>query len=124
MLLQSRKMALVGPAEAARRLGISIKALRHYERRGLVNPRRTERGWRLYAEEDIERLSQALAFRAMGFGLSQIANLLDAEPGDLAAALAVQEEQLRDRRQALDEALAALREARRRFGAPGLRLVA
>lgn len=124
MLLQNRKMALVGPAEAARRLGISIKALRHYERRGLVNPRRTERGWRLYAEEDIERLSQALAFRAMGFGLSQIANLLDAEPGDLAAALAVQEEQLRDRRQALDEALAALREARRRSGAPGLRLVA
>jgi len=103
--------ALVGPAEAARRLGISIKALKLYERRGLVRPRRTGRGWRLYAAGDLERLSRALAFRAMGFGLSQIAGLLDGPSGTVAAALAAQEQQILRRRVELDAALAALRAA-------------
>lgn len=124
--MQTRRMeaALVGPAEAARRLGISIKALRLYERRGLVKPRRTGRGWRLYAAEDLERVSRALAFRAMGFSLSQIAGLLDAAPGELAAALAAQEAHLAVARAGLDAALEAVRRARRRTGAAGLRLVA
>lgn len=116
---------LAGPAEAARRLGISIKALRVYERCGLVTPRRTRRGWRAYAAEDLERVSRALAFKAMGFGLSQIATLLDAEPGDVTVALAAQEAQLTDRRAALDNALGNLRDARRNLrGATALRLVA
>lgn len=115
---------LAGPAEAARRLGISIKALRVYERLGLVTPRRTRRGWRVYRPQDMERLSRALAFKAMGFGLSQIAGLLDAGSDQVAAALAAQEAQLRDRRAELDNALENLRDARRRLGAPSLRLVA
>jgi DNA-binding transcriptional MerR regulator len=124
MLMRSVEAALVGPAEAARRLGISIKALRIYERRGLVKPRRTARGWRLYAPQDLERVSQALAFRAMGFSLSQIVGLMDAAPGELAAALAAQEAHLRAARSGLDAALDAVRRARRRTGAAGLRLVA
>ena len=125
MLLRKQERALLGPAEVARRLGVSIKALRLYERRGLVRPRRTARGWRLYNEDDIDRLGQALAFKAMGFGLSQIATLLDAGPADVAAALAVQEERLRQQRAAMEAALANLRDARRRYGAQTmLRLVA
>lgn len=121
-MLMRNEMA--GPAEAARRLGVSIKALRLYEQRGLVAPRRTRDGWRFYTPQDIERLAQALAFKAMGFSLSQIAGLLDAGPAEVAAALAAQEVQLQSRRTALDEAFGALRDARRRLGAANLRLVA
>ena len=124
MLNPRPEMMLAGPAEASRRLGISIKALRVYERCGLVTPRRTRRGWRVYEPGHMARLSEALAFKAMGFGLSQIATLLDAGPDDVAAALAAQEAQLRDRRAALDDALGNLRDARRKLGAPSLRLVA
>lgn len=35
------------PAEAARRLGVSTKALRVYEAHGLLVPARSPRGWRL-----------------------------------------------------------------------------
>lgn len=120
-----RKTATVlGPAEVARLLGISIKALRLYESWGLVVPRRTARGWRFYAPEDVERLSRTLALKAMGFGLAQIVGLLDAGPDEMAAALAAQELQLDERRKALDEALEAVRRARRSAGGARLRLVA
>lgn len=124
MLMRERDGLLAGPAEAARRLGVSVKALRVYERLGLIKPRRTRQDWRVYTPEDIDRLARALAFKAMGFGLSQIAALLDAGPDEVAAAMVVQEAQLRDRRAALDDALDSLRDARRRLGRTGLRLVA
>ena len=124
MLKSLQETMLLGPAAAARRLGISVKALRVYEQQGLIRPRRTRRGWRAYAAEDLERTVRALDFKAMGFGLAQIAMLLDAGPDDVAAALAAQEAQLRDRRAALDESLEALREARRTLGGTRLRLAA
>lgn len=124
MLQRLPQTRYVTPAEAARRLGITIKALRLYESWGLVKPARTERGWRLYAPEDIERVSRALAFKAMGFPLAHIVGLLDAGPDEMAAALAVQERQLIARRAAVDEALDAVRKARRGAGGARLRLVA
>ena len=124
MLMRTTDLSLMGPAELARRLGVTIKALRIYEQQGLVKPRRSRRGWRVYTPEDRERLARALDFKAMGFGLSQIATLLDAGPDAVAVALAGQETYLADRRVALDDALDALRDARRRLGAPVLRLVA
>jgi DNA-binding transcriptional MerR regulator len=124
MISPERNMLLAGPADAARRLGVSVKALRLYEQRGLVTPKRTRQGWRYFDADDLERLSRALAFRAMGFGLSQIATLLDAGEGDVAAAMAAQEAQLRMQRAATDDALDALRRARRQLATTGLRLVA
>lgn len=124
MLKRELERSFAGPAEAARRLGVSVKALRVYERLGLIKPRRSHQGWRVFAPEDLDRLAQALSFKAMGFGLSQIATLLDAGPDDVAAAMVAQEAQLRARRAALDDSLEALRDARRRLGRTGLRLVA
>jgi DNA-binding transcriptional MerR regulator len=124
MLAQRRRWAMLGPAEAARRLGISIKTLKVYERFGLVSPNRTRHGWRVYSPNDFDRLSQVLSFKAMGFGLSQIATLLDAQPDDLIAALVAQEEDLQARRVGLDRAISAVRHARRRLGAPSMQLAA
>lgn len=124
MLATGLEQWLLGPADMARRLGVTIKALRVYERQGLVRPRRSRQGWRVYAPEDVERLSRALALKAMGFGLSQIAALLDAGPDEMAAALAGQEARLVGRRTELEKALATVRDARRRRVASALKLVA
>ncbi|WP_082747750.1 MerR family DNA-binding transcriptional regulator [Bradyrhizobium macuxiense] len=40
--------------EAARHLGVSARALRHYEAAGLIVPRRTSNGYRSYAASEIE----------------------------------------------------------------------
>ena len=45
----------LNPAEAAQRLGVSAKALRLYEQRGLVAPARTAAGWRAYGPDEMAR---------------------------------------------------------------------
>lgn len=49
---------------AAKRLGVSPKALRHYERHGLLEPIRTAAGWRAYGAAEMERAAEIVALRA------------------------------------------------------------
>ena len=46
------------PAEAARRLGVSAKALRLYEQRGLIAPSRSSAGWRAYGPDAMARAAE------------------------------------------------------------------
>lgn len=63
--------------EAARRSGFSIKALRFYERRGLLPPSgRSAGGFRLYTEADLHRLEFIRQAKALGLSLDQIGELL------------------------------------------------
>lgn len=109
----------IGPSQLARLTGLSIKALRHYERKGLLKPERTANGWRSYSPADVERVTRVLTFRQMGFTLAEIGTLLDAAPAEVAAALCAQEARLAGQRQALDTSLAAVRRARRQAGDTG-----
>ncbi len=75
--LTDRRVWKVG--ELAERTGISVRALHHYEKIGLLVPyRRTESGHRLYAEGDVMRLQQIASLRSLRFSLAEIRELLDA----------------------------------------------
>lgn len=67
----------LGPGDLARQAGTSIKALRIYEKAGLLTPDRREGGWRLYGPAHIARLHQILALKALGLSLKQIGEALD-----------------------------------------------
>lgn len=58
-------------------MGLSVKALRLYEARGLVAPGRTSAGWRVYGPEDFAKLHKIQTLKSIGFTLSEIANLLN-----------------------------------------------
>jgi DNA-binding transcriptional MerR regulator len=105
------------PAETAERLGVSVKALRVYERQEMVAPLRTAAGWRTYGPDQIARLHQILALKGLGLSLGQIAELLANKPVDLDRLLALQEEALASHRQRLDQALRLLRSARAKLKA-------
>lgn len=92
-------------SEAARRLGISTKALRLYEQRGLLAPVRSDAGWRAYGPKDLECASEIVALRALGFSLAQVARILKGDASGLEPALAAHEAALEGR---LREAVAAL----------------
>ena len=63
--------------ELAKRTGISIRTLHHYDEIGLVSPsHRTESGHRLYGREEVVRLQQVLSLRQLGFPLEEIRELL------------------------------------------------
>ena len=71
----------LSPAETAKRFGISIKALRLYEQRGLLAPLRTSNGstgsaWRVYGPDQIARLHQILALKRLGLPLARIGEIL------------------------------------------------
>jgi DNA-binding transcriptional MerR regulator len=63
--------------ELARRTGVSVRALHHYDEIGLLTPsHRSESGYRLYAEADVARLQQILSLRALGFSLEETGEFL------------------------------------------------
>ena len=58
--------------------GVTVRTLHHYEQIGLLTPsERTAAGYRLYAARDLDRLSQILFYRELGFPLEEISTLLD-----------------------------------------------
>jgi DNA-binding transcriptional MerR regulator len=84
----------LNPAQAARRLGVSAKALRVYERRGLLQPLRTSAGWRAYGPEQMARASGIAALRALGLSLAEVARVLAGDAQALAPALAAHQARL------------------------------
>ncbi len=78
----------LSPSEAARQLGVSPKALRLYEQRGLVALVRTMAGWRAYGPGEMARAAEVVALRALGLSLAQVARVLAGDPASLKAALA------------------------------------
>jgi len=65
-------------SEIAALAGISVRTLRHYDQIGLViASKRSVAGYRLYAQEDVERLQQVLFYRELGFGLKAIRALIE-----------------------------------------------
>ncbi len=76
------------PNEAARQLGVSAKALRLYEQRGLIAPVRTAAGWRAYGPAEMTRAVEITRLRALGLSLAQVARVFAGDPQDLEPALA------------------------------------
>lgn len=67
--------------QLSKETNISIRTLRHYDRIGLLCPhRRSDSGYRLYSTEDRQRLFDILFYRALGFSLYEIGEILDAKP--------------------------------------------
>ncbi len=75
-------------AAMAKLSGLSTRALRHYDKFGLLSPERMqENRYRLYDEEDVDRLQQILFYRELGFPLAEIKRILSAEDYDALSAL-------------------------------------
>ncbi len=101
--------------EVAREFGISLRALRFYEAKGLLNPVR--RGaTRMYDAAECERLAMLLKARQLGFTLSEIRQMLEADSsGELSLSRRQCHEQIKHLEQRQREIEAALTELRRTY---------
>ncbi len=68
-----------GISVAAELVGVDAQSLRLYERRGLLEPARTEGGTRRYSSADIDRLRRIAQLLAAGLNLAGITLVLDLE---------------------------------------------
>jgi DNA-binding transcriptional MerR regulator len=100
---------LIGIREMRAAFGVTARALRHYEAKGLIAPLRVGEK-RLYGRRDRARLTLILRGRRFGFGLEEIAELLalydlgDGQATQLSLTLA----RAQERRAALEEQRADL----------------
>jgi MerR family transcriptional regulator, thiopeptide resistance regulator len=108
------------PHEFAKRAGVTVRALHHYDRLGLLEPSgRTGAGYRVYTDRDFVRLEQIVALKFIGFPLFQIRELLRQKRSDLGAALRHQREILTEKRDHLDRAVRAIESAEQIVAAGG-----
>lgn len=89
----------LSPADLARRAGVTVRTLHHYEALGLLSPLRSDAGHRRYREVDVAQLLRIVWLRRFGFALERIGSLLTADAAALQAAL-------REQRAALEAELA------------------
>jgi DNA-binding transcriptional MerR regulator len=67
-------------AELAKRWGVTMRALRFYESRGLISPRRDGRV-RAYSQRDSHRVGIILRAKKLGFTLAEIGQMIDVRGG-------------------------------------------
>lgn len=63
--------------EVEQYLEVPRATVRFYEKEGLMNPVRSDNGYREYSEKDIDRLKQIIIFRKLGMNISDIEDILD-----------------------------------------------
>ncbi|GGF44746.1 hypothetical protein GCM10007301_00330 [Azorhizobium oxalatiphilum] len=109
--------------DLAREFGVTLRALRFYEDKGLLSPRR-EGLARLYSPSDRERLTVILKGKRLGFTLAEIRALVAAHEGHGGRDLALTRErcmtqlsQLERQRADIDAAIAELRDTADRLAA-------
>ncbi len=73
--------------ELAKRSGTTTKTVRYYELLGLLHePERTESGYRLYDDKDVERLTFIRKAKSLGFSLTEIGEPVGPPAGSREAA--------------------------------------
>jgi DNA-binding transcriptional MerR regulator len=83
--------------------GVSTRTLRYYDEIGILKPARiNSSGYRIYGQEEVNRLQQILFYRELGVGLDSIKEIVTAPTFDGARALREHREKLLEKREQLD----------------------
>lgn len=104
-------------AECAVRTGLTVRALRVYERQGLIKPPRSPNGWRRYGPGELARLNTIVILKALGLTLSQIRTVLAENPPTLLRILDVHAQSWQAKRDMAERALTLVEAARSRLRA-------
>lgn len=104
----------------ARLAGVTVRALHHYDRLGLLRPARTSARYRRYSDADLPMLEQIVVLKFVGIPLRQIRNLQRQGSARFAEGLRAQRGTLVRKRQLLDRAIAAVGRLEQAVGAGGV----
>ena len=88
-----------------------MRALRVYERHGLIKPARSAKGWRLYGPDELIRLNTIVALKSFGLTLAQIRKAFGESTPALAQVFDMQLKVWASRKLAADHAMAQIHAA-------------
>ncbi|HGI4387461.1 TPA: MerR family transcriptional regulator [Streptococcus agalactiae] len=80
--------------EIQNKTGLTRKAIEYYEEKGLINPQKTENGYRDYSENDLEVLIQISLLRKLGISVTEIEGYLTTGISSLSSVLRRKQHQL------------------------------
>ena len=115
--MDTERLLTVG--EAARRAGVSVRTMHHYDEIGLLRPKSvSEAGYRLHGEEEMKRLERILFFRELEFPLEEIRAIMAHPAYSEREAMARQLALMEKKRERLDRLIERLRAAANGEGNP------
>ena len=112
---------LITIGQLAAYAGVTIKAVRHYHKRGLLaEPSRDSSGYRRYSAEHAVNLIKIKTLAAAGVPLARIKELLAADADQFAAAMAAIDNDLQERARELQRTRDRIQPARSNFSVRSL----
>jgi DNA-binding transcriptional MerR regulator len=88
--------------------GVTTRALHHYDRLGLLKPKRSSAGYRIYSDGDLQTLEEIVALKFIGIPLKAITATRRQSKGRFADVLYIQRRTLEAKRSTLTRAIAAI----------------
>ncbi len=102
--------SLIKVGTVARKTGLTVRTLHYYEEIGLLAPaKRSEKGYRLYGIDKMQRLQKILSLQQLGFPLDEIRTLLDRADYSLQCVLDLHMTRLKEQIQSQQRLLARLK---------------
>jgi DNA-binding transcriptional MerR regulator/precorrin-6B methylase 2 len=112
--LRGGKVLKIG--EFAKKSGITVKTLLHYDKIGLLHPSlKTEAGYRIYCDEDFIKLQQITTLKFIGLSLEEIKQLINEKDKNIENIISVQTKALEEKKKHIETVIAALNKAEKQI---------
>ena len=99
--------------EFAKRSGVTVKTLLHYDKIGLLKPsNKTDVGYRIYCEEDFLKLQQITTLKFIGLPLNEISHILYESGENLENMISIQKKALEEKKKHIDAVIDVFNKAK------------
>lgn len=102
--------------EFAKRSGVTVKTLLHYDKIGLLQPSlKTQAGYRIYCDEDFIKLQQIITLKFIGLSLEEIKQLINKKNQNIENIISVQTRALEEKKKHIETVITALNKAEKQI---------
>jgi ubiquinone/menaquinone biosynthesis C-methylase UbiE len=99
--------------EFAKRSGVTVKTLLHYDKIGLFKPsQKTDSGYRIYCEDDFLKLQQITTLKFIGLSLNEISHILHESGESLESMISIQKKALEEKKKHIDAVIDVFNKAK------------
>jgi len=98
--------------EFAKRSGVTVKTLLHYDKIKLLSPyEKTDSGYRIYCEDDFLKLQQITTLKFIGLSLSEISHILHESGENLESMISIQKKALEEKKKHIESVISVFNKA-------------
>ena len=105
-------MIILKISEFAKRAGVTVKTLLHYDKIGLLKPsQKTVSGYRVYCEDDFLKLQQIITLKFIGLSLTEISEILSKTDSSLEHIISIQKKALEEKKKHIESVITVFNKA-------------